>query len=147
LNSDRIKEIEDRVIEIRRVSKKNKGGNVIAFTALVVAGNKKGKVGTGYAKAKDVPSAVTRAILQAKRNLIEIKLKDTTIGHSVSDKYGGAKVILKPAPPGSGIIAGGSVRTVLELAGVANVSSKMLGSNNKVSNVRATIRALSKLCK
>jgi small subunit ribosomal protein S5 len=136
---------EERVMEVKRVSKKTTGGNAISFTALVVVGDKKGKVGGGYAKAKDVSSAVTKAIAQAKKSLITIPMNATTITHDVAAKYGAAKVFIKPAPKGSGIIAGGTIRTVLELAGVSDVSSKMLGSNNKICNIRCAIIALKKL--
>ncbi len=136
---------EERVIEVKRVSKKTAGGNTISFAALVVVGNKSGKVGTGYSKASDVASAVTKAVAQAKKTLIDVKMNGSTIPHDVEDKYCSAKVFLKPAPKGSGIIAGGAVRTVLELAGVHDVSSKMLGSNNKISNIRCTLAALEKL--
>ncbi len=139
------KDFEEKVIQIKRVSKKTKGGNSISFTALVVVGDKKGKVGTALAKSKDVATAVQKAIAKAKDNLIEIKIKDTTIAHEVFAKFGAARVLLKPAPEGTGIIAGGTVRDVVELAGIRNVSSKMLGSNNKVSNVRCTLKALQKL--
>lgn len=136
---------EERVIEVKRVSKKTTGGNAISFAALVVVGNKNGKVGSGYSKALDVASAVTKAVAQAKRTLIDIKMNGTTIPHDVEDKYGSAKVFLKPAPKGSGIIAGGAVRTVLELGGIHDISSKMLGSNNKICNIRCTLDALKKL--
>jgi len=136
---------DERVIEVKRVSKKTTGGNAISFTALVVVGDKKGRVGGGYAKAKDVSSAVTKAISQAKKTLITVNMNKTTVTHDVSAKYGSAKVFIKPAPKGSGVIAGGTIRTVLELAGVSDVSSKMLGSNNKICNVRCAIIALTKL--
>ena len=137
--------LEERVIEIKRVSKKTTGGNAISFTALVVVGNKNGKVGAGYSKAKDVSSAITKALAQARKSMINVKLKATTISHDVTNKYSSAKVFLKPAPEGSGIIAGGSIRTVLELAGIHDISSKMLGSNNKLCNIKCTIEALEKL--
>ena len=121
------KEFDERVIQIRRVSKKTKGGNKIGFTALVVIGDKKGRVGSGYGKASDVSTAVQKAITQAKNTVTKIKLKDTTIPHEVEAKYGSAKVKLMPAPRGSGIIAGGSIRTVVELAGIKDISSKMIG--------------------
>ena len=130
---------------IKRVSKKTTGGNDIGFTALVLVGDKKGSVGTGYGKAKDVSTAIRKAISKAKENMIDVRLKGTSISYDVSAKYGAAKVLLKPAPKGSGLIAGGSIRVVLELAGIKDISSKMLGSNNKVSNVRCTIEALKKL--
>lgn len=139
------KEYEEKVLEIKRVSKKNKGGNTISFSALVVIGNKKGKIATGHAKSRDVPSAVQKAISAAKRNIVEIPLKEGTIHHPVDAKYGAAKVLLMPAPQGSGIIAGGAVRTVVELVGIKDISSKMLGSSNKVTNVRCAIEAMKKL--
>jgi small subunit ribosomal protein S5 len=139
------KEFEEKVIEIKRVSKKTKGGNKIGFTALVVVGDKKGRVGTGLGKASDVSSAVQKGVQIAKANLVEVKTKNTTIAHEVLGKYGSAQVMLKPAPEGSGIIAGGSVRNVVELAGIKNISAKILGSNSKVGNVRGTILALTKL--
>jgi small subunit ribosomal protein S5 len=139
------KEFEERVIQIKRVSKKTRGGNKIGFTALVVLGDKKGKVGSGYGKALDVSTAIQKAITRAKKDITKIKLKDTTIPYDVEDKYGSAKVKLMPAPRGSGIIAGGSIRTVVELAGIKDISSKMIGSNNKIANVRCAIKALRKL--
>jgi small subunit ribosomal protein S5 len=139
------KEFEEKVIQIKRVSKKTKGGNKIGFTALVLVGNKKGKVGVALGKASDVSSAVQKAVASAKRELVDVKIKENTISHEVSSKSGSAVVLLKPAPVGSGIIAGGSVRNVVELAGIKDISAKMLGSNNKVENVRATIAALTKL--
>jgi small subunit ribosomal protein S5 len=139
------KEYDEKVIQIKRVSKKTKGGNKIGFSALVVIGNKQGKVGTGLGKAGDVSSAVQKAVQAAKRSLVEIKVKGDTIAHEVEDKYDSARVFLKPAPKGSGIIAGGSVRSVVELAGIKDISAKVLGSNNKVANIRCTIQALKKL--
>jgi small subunit ribosomal protein S5 len=138
-------EYEEKVLQIRRVSKKTTGGNQICFTALVVIGNRLGKVGAGYGKAKDVASAVTKAIGIAKKNLVDVKMKESTIAHLVDAKYESARVMVKPAPKGTGVIAGGSIRTVLELAGIKDVSAKMIGANNKISNVRCTIKALQKL--
>jgi len=135
----------ERVVEVKRVTKKTTGGSSISFAALVVVGNKNKKVGFGYAKAKDVSSAVTKAVLKAKKSMIDVKIKDTTISHDVNHKYGSAKVFLKPAPKGSGIIAGSSIRTVIELAGITDISSKMLGSGNKICNIRCTIEALGTL--
>lgn len=138
-------EFEEKVLQIRRVSKKTKGGNTISFAALVVVGNKNGKVGSGYAKARDVATAIGKAVAKAKRNMLDVKIKDTTIAHPVSAKYESAHVILKPAPKGTGVIAGGSIRSVVELSGIKNISAKMVGANNKVSNIRCTIDALRKL--
>ena len=139
------REFEERVIQIKRVSKKTSGGNTIGFSALVVVGDKKGRVGIGLGKAKDVSSSVQKAVSQAKRNLINVKLKNTTIAHEVHSTYGAAEVFLKPAPKGSGIIAGGAVRVVLELVGVKDISAKMLGSNNRSSNLKCALEALKKL--
>ena len=137
-----VKEFDETVIEIKRISKKTKGGNQIRFSALVVVGDKKGKVGVALSKAQDVRSAVAKSISAAKRRLIVVPLKGDTIPFSVQEKFSAAKVILKPAPPGSGIIAGGPMRIVLEAVGVRNAVGKILGTKNKVSNVYATIEAL-----
>ena len=136
------KEFEETVVQIRRVSKKTKGGNTIRFSALVVVGDRKGKVGVGVSKAKDVRSAIIKAIESAKRRMISVPLKGTTIPYSVSEKFSAAKVLLKPAPTGSGIIAGGPMRVVLEAAGVRDAVGKILGTKNKISNVYATLKAL-----
>jgi small subunit ribosomal protein S5 len=140
-------EYEEKVLEIKRVSKKIKGGNTIGFTVLVVVGNRNGKVGYGYDKARNVSDAIQKAVSGAKKNIVEIKLKGKTIAHEVSAKYGSAKIVLRPAPEGTGIIAGGPVRVVVGLAGIKDVSSKVLGSKNKLSNVRCTIKALQTLKK
>lgn len=139
------KEYEEKVIEIKRVSKKNSGGSQLSFTAVVVLGNKAGKVGEGTGKAKDVPSAIAKSISNAKKNIITVNIKNDTIAHTVECKYASAKVLLMPAPKGSGIIAGGTVRSVLELAGIKNISAKMYGSNNKLANIRCAIKALQML--
>jgi len=138
-------EYEEKVVEIKRVSKKTKGGDQMSFTALVVIGNRKGDLGVGSAKSKDVVSSIRKAVDFAHRNIIKLKTTGSTIAHEVRAKYGAASVIIKPAPEGAGLIAGGSVRVVLELAGIKNASAKMLGSNNKLSNVRCTVKALQKL--
>lgn len=117
------------------------------FSCLVVVGDKKGKVGVGLAKAPDVRSAVQKAIAAAKRKMVTISLKGTTIPHSVFEKFSAAKVMLKPAPVGSGIIAGGPMRVVLESAGVKDVVGKILGTKNKTSNVYATMKALKSISK
>jgi small subunit ribosomal protein S5 len=140
-----VKEFEETVIEIRRISKKTKGGNTIRFSALVVVGNKKGKVGVGLSKAPDVSNAIRKSIDSAGKRMIKVPLRGTTIPYSVEEKFSAAKVILKPAPPGSGIIAGGPVRVVLEAAGVRDAVGKVLGTSNKTSNVYATLKALKKI--
>lgn len=136
------KEFEETVVQINRISKKTKGGNQIRFSALLVVGDKKGKVGVGMAKAKDVRNAIRKSVEAAKRNLIAVPLKGTTVPISILEKYSAAKVMLKPAPPGSGIIAGGPMRVVLEAAGIRDASGKILGTKNKISNVYATLKAL-----
>lgn len=139
------KEFSESVVQINRISKKTKGGNQMRFAALVVVGDRKGRVGVGLAKAKDVRGAIQKAINLAKRKLVTISLKGNTIPYEISEKYGAAKIFLKPAPDGSGVIAGGAIRTVMEAAGVKNVSAKILGTKNKITNVYATIIALEKL--
>lgn len=136
-------EYDEKVIRISRVTKKTKGGNNISFTALVVVGNRKGKVGIALGKAKDVMNAIKKGVRRGKKNLLEVPLVDNrTIPYELTLKLGAAKLILKPAPAGTGVIAGGSVRAVLELAGIKDVVSKILGTNNKMSNVTATFAAL-----
>lgn len=137
-----VKEFEETVVQINRISKKTKGGNQIRFSALVVVGDKKGKVGVGLSKAGDVRNAIRKAIAAAKRRLIVVPLKGTTVPYSIREKFSAAKVLIRPAPPGSGIIAGGPIRVVMEAAGVRDVSGKILGTKNKISNVYATLKAL-----
>lgn len=139
------KEFEETVVEINRISKKTKGGNQIRFSALLVVGDKKGRVGVGLAKAPDVRSAIKKAVSAAKRRMIKITLRGTTIPYSVFEKFSAAKVLLKPAPPGSGIIAGGAIRVVLEACGVTDASGKILGTKNKISNVYASLNALKRI--
>lgn len=139
------KEFDEKVIQVNRVSKKTKGGNQIGFSVLMVVGDKKGRVGVGLGKAPDVLSSIKKGIRRAKKNLITVPITRDTIPHDVLVKFGAAKVMLKPAPRGSGIIAGGAVRSVMEAAGVKNISSKVLGTRNKASNVYCTIKALKQL--
>ena len=139
---EEVKEFEEKIIQINRVSKKTKGGNQFGFSILMVVGDKKGRVGVGLGKAPDVLAGIKKAIRRAKKNLFTVNLKGTTIPHDIRVKFGAAKLLLKPAPPGSGIIAGGAVRAVMEVAGINDVSSKVLGTRNKASNVYATIKAL-----
>lgn len=142
------KEFEEKIVQISRVSKKTKGGNRISFTALVVVGDKKGKVGVGLGKAPDVLSAIKKGIRLAKKKLIKVSLDERgTIPHEVLVKRGAARVLLKPASEGKGVIAGGAVRSVVEACGARNIVSKILGTRNKASNVYATIEALKKLKK
>lgn len=135
------------MVQVKRVSKKTKGGNKIGFSALVVVGNKKGKVGVGLGKAGDVSSAVKKAVSYAQRHLMEVPTRKTTIPHEVRIKLGAAKLLLKPAPEGSGVIAGGPVRAVVEAAGIRDVVGKILGTSNKANNVYATLAALKMLRK
>jgi small subunit ribosomal protein S5 len=140
-------EFDQSIVEIARVTRVMAGGKRMSFRACVVIGDRKGRVGMGLAKAKDVPMAVQKAVHQAEKALIKINMREGTITHSVHVKYGAAKIMLKPAPVGTGIISGGAVRTVLELAGIENIVSKILGTNNKINNVRAALMALSQLKK
>ncbi|AOW98159.1 MAG: 30S ribosomal protein S5 [Moorea sp. SIOASIH] len=148
--SNRSKEKEsnwqERVIQIRRVSKVVKGGKKLSFRAIVVVGNEKGQVGVGVGKASDVIGAVRKGVADAKKQLIDVPLtKTNSIPHPSRGRAVGAKVIMRPAAPGTGVIAGGAVRTVLELAGVKNVLAKQLGSNNPLNNARAAINSLDSL--
>jgi small subunit ribosomal protein S5 len=138
-------EFEQQLVDLARVTRVVAGGKRLRFRACMVVGNRKGKVGEGVAKGLDVAAAIEKAVKKAKKNLITVPIINETIPHEVLEKYGAALVLLKPARPGRGIIAGGPVRVVLELAGIPNVTSKILGSKNKINNVRATINALRKL--
>lgn len=139
------KEFEEKVVQVNRVSKKTKGGNRMSFSALVVVGDRKGRVGVGLGKATDVASAVRKGTAYATRHLITVPMKQTTIPHEVRVKLGAARLLLKPAPPGSGVIAGGPVRAVVEAAGIRDVVGKILGTSNKASNVYAALEALKQL--
>lgn len=141
------KEFEEKVIQVNRVSKKTTGGNKMSFSALVVIGDKKGRVGVGLGKSKDVASAIRKAITYAKKHLIDVPITKGTIPHDIFIKLGAAKIILKPAPEGSGVIAGGAARAVVEAAGIRNISAKVLGTKNQASNVYATLAALKSLTK
>ena len=138
-------EFIESVVQINRVSKKTKGGNKIGFSALMVVGDGKGRVGVGHGKAADVSAAIRKGVSVAKKHMITIPLEKGTIPFSITTKLGAAVVMLKPAPVGSGIIAGGAVRSVVSAAGVQNISSKVLGSSNQASNVYATMEALRKI--
>jgi len=144
--NENVTEYEERLIKVSRVSKVTKGGKKISFRAIAVIGNKNGKVGIGVAKADDVIDAFKKAKTDARKNLINIELtKSLTISHDVTGNFGACKVIMRPSIEGSGVIAGGAVRTVLEVAGIKNVIAKQLGSNNLLNNARASILALNTL--
>lgn len=140
-------ELEEKVIQISRVSKKTKGGNKVGFSVLMVVGDKKGQVGVGLGKAQDVLSAMKKAAKKAKKKMIMVPLDGTTIPFKVTVKKGAGRVMLKPAPKGSGVIAGGPIRAVVEAAGVRDISSKILGSDNQASSVYATFEALNQIRK
>lgn len=137
----------ERVVQVNRVSKKTKGGDKRSLSVLVVVGDRKGRVGVGLGKAAEVQAAVRKATSYAKKHLITVPLKGRTIPHTILIKNGAAEVLLKPAPVGTGVIAGGAVRVVVEAAGIHDVVSKILGTKNQASNVYATLEALSKLKK
>lgn len=138
-------EFTDKVIQIKRVSKKTRGGNQISFTALVVSGDKKSKVGVGLGKAKSVADAIQKAIQRARKSMITVPMVNGTITTSVKMKFKGAIVLIRPGKAGSGLIAGGPIRAVVELAGIKDIVSKIIGSRNKSINVWATMKALSSL--
>jgi len=139
-------QFQERVIQIRRVSKVVKGGKKLSFRAIVVVGNDRGQVGVGAGKAGDVIGAVRKGVAEAKKELADIPItKSNSIPHRANGFAGGAKVMIRPAAPGTGVIAGGAVRTVLELSGVKNVLAKQLGSQNPLNNARAAINALDSL--
>ncbi|HEY9809238.1 MAG TPA: 30S ribosomal protein S5 [Halomicronema sp.] len=147
-NRTREKETEwqERVVQIRRVTKVVKGGKKLSFRAIVIVGNERGQVGVGVGKAADVISAVKKGVVDGKKHLVEVPLtKSNSIPHPINGAATGAKVMMRPAAPGTGVIAGGAVRTVLELAGVRNILAKQLGSNNPLNNARAAVDALSTL--
>lgn len=145
INPDNLGEIEERVVAINRVTKVVKGGRRLRFSALVVVGDKNGHVGFGTGKAQEVPEAIRKAVESAKKNLIAVPMSGTTIPHETIGEFCGGRVLLKPATAGSGVAAGGPVRAVMELAGVADVTSKSLGSNTPINMIRATVKGLEQL--
>jgi len=138
-------DFEESVVNIGRVTKVVKGGRRFRFTALVVVGDKNGRVGYGFGKAKEVPEAIRKAVDNAFKNITTVKIKGSTIAHDIEHKYNASRILLKPASEGTGVIAGGALRPVLELAGVKDILTKSLGSNNPATVVRATIEALGRL--
>jgi len=140
-----VREFDQKILDLARVTRVTGGGKRMRFRATLVIGDHKGRVGIGTAKGLDVAAAVEKAYTQAKRKVITVSMKDETIPHMVEMKYGSAQVLLKPAPVGTGLKSGGAIRVVLELAGVPNVVSKILGSKNKINIARATIKGLETL--
>jgi len=138
-------EFDQKVVEVKRVTRVVAGGKRMRFRALIVIGDHKGKVGMGLKKGADVSESVNKAVNAAKKNMITLPLVNETIPHEMNMKYKSSSLLLKPAKPGTGVIAGGAVRQVFELAGVKNVVSKMLGSNNKVNNIKAVFEAFKKM--
>ncbi len=139
------REFDQRILDLARVTRVTKGGKRMRFRTCLIIGDRKGRVGMGIAKGGDVALSVEKAFRQAKKNLVHVPLVNETIPHDVRSKHGAAKILLKPAPKGVGLKSGGAVRLVLELAGVPNAVSKILGSNNKINNAQATFKALKSL--
>ena len=142
---EQVSEFKDRLVAVNRVSKTVKGGRNMRFSALVVVGDENGRVGAGMGKAAEIPEAIRKANEDAKKHLVNVPLNGTTIPHNASAFYSTAKVVLLPAPEGTGVIAGGAARAVLELAGVKDIRTKAFGTNNPINTVKATLEALKQL--
>lgn len=138
-------EFQEKVVSIKRVSRTVKGGRIFKFAVVVIVGNKKGKVGMGTGKSGEIPDAVRKGIENAKKNMKRVALRGTTIPHDIVGEFGAGKVLLKPAPEGTGVIAGGPVRAVVELLGIKDIRTKSIRSNNSINVVRATLDGLLKL--
>ncbi|HEY0973949.1 MAG TPA: 30S ribosomal protein S5 [Solimonas sp.] len=138
-------DLKEKLVAVNRVSKTVKGGKQFAFTALTVVGDGAGRVGFGYGKAREVPQAISKAMEQARKNMVNVPLKGLTLQHEIWGQHGAAKVFVRPASDGTGVIAGGAMRAVFEVAGVQNVLAKALGSRNPINLVRATMDALTKM--
>ena len=140
--NEQVSEFKEKLVAVNRVSKTVKGGRNMRFSALMVVGDEKGRIGCGMGKAVEIPEAIRKGTEDAKKNMITVAMKDTTIPHEVVGVFGTGKVLMLPAPEGTGVIAGGPVRAVLEAAGIKNIRTKSIGSNNPINMVKATIEAL-----